>query len=979
MRRSRAVAAFLLAVGLLTFASLANAQTSSAIAGTVRDSSGGVLPGVTIEVSSPALIEKVRSATSDEQGQFRIVGLVPGIYSVTFSLAGFNTLKRDGIDLPNNFTASVNAELRVGGIEETITVSGQSPVVDVQNAAARNQITREALDTVPTNKTLEAFAALTPGVSMQQTIGQDVGGSKGETYVQLRVHGTRTGDNKTLVDGFETNDYSGRVFVPNPASAGEVSIELGNGPGEAPANGVYVNFVPRDGGNRFNGSLFGTYTGPGFQSEPKLNDDLTSRGLSRSDLGKVLRIWDVNGSLGGPIARDRLWFHHATRSWGSANSVVGAYYNATPTAWTYVADLTRPANDDFNNVVTSNRFTLQATEKNKFNVTYDWEYRCDCHRSVSLTLAPEATGRREYYPKILGVTWSAPATNRLLFSAGTASNWLGYGPFPQDETPLDTISVVEQSNSRRYRSVGVNATAASAGYGEKYNFIQNSRFSMSYVTGTHNLKTGVQLRQGYKRYVNEGAPIEYAFRQGAPVQLTMVTYPLTFRANMRAQMGLYAQDQWTLSRMTVNVGLRFDYQNSYVPEQHLPAGPFIGERNFDEVTCVPCWKDWSPRGSVIYDVFGNGKTAVKASLGRYVGEEILNTADASNPLAASNSSTNRGWTDRDGDFFPDCDLTNPLVNGECQQFSNQNFGRTVVTTRYDPDTLLDNRPSSWAGSLVFQHEVRPGAALTVGYYRTSWSNFRVATGQDNLNVEPTDYSHYCVTLPVDSRLPDGGGNQVCGLYNLNQNRFGNTSNILVRDVSNFGEQLEIYDGFDVTFNARFGLGAFVQGGLSTGRTLTDECFVVDSPQQLSFCRVDPPLWQPQIKFSGSYPLPWWELQLSGVFQALPGIPVTASYVATNAEVRPTLGRDLSGGQSTVTINNVIQPGTLFEDRLYQTDLRIIRNFRFGGKRVQLMFDAYNVFNNAAILSINTRYGDQWRRPTNILDARILKFGAQFNF
>jgi hypothetical protein len=179
MRRSRAVAAFLLGVGLLTFASLANAQTSSAVAGTVRDSSGGVLPGVTIEVSSPALIEKVRSATSDEQGQFRIVGLVPGIYSVTFSLAGFNTLKRDGIDLPNNFTASVNAELRVGGIEETITVSGQSPVVDVQNAAARNQITREALDTVPTNKTLEAFAALTPGVSMQQTIGQDFGGSKG--------------------------------------------------------------------------------------------------------------------------------------------------------------------------------------------------------------------------------------------------------------------------------------------------------------------------------------------------------------------------------------------------------------------------------------------------------------------------------------------------------------------------------------------------------------------------------------------------------------------------------------------------------------------------------------------------------------------------------------------------------------------------------------------------------------------------------
>ena len=976
MRRSCVAASFLVGIGILTLATTAFAQASSAIAGIVRDPSGAVLPGVTVEVSSPALIERTRSAVSDEQGQYRIVGLVPGLYSVTFTLPGFSAFKRDGIDLPNNFTANVNAELRVGGIEETITVSGQSPVVDVQNAAARNQITREALDTIPTNKTLEAFAALTPGVSMAQTIGQDVGGSKGETYVQLRIHGTRTGDNKTLVDGFETNDYSGRVFVPNPASAGEVSIELGNGPGEAPANGVYVNYVPRDGGNQYHGSVFGTYTGPGFQSKPNLTDDLVSRGLSQSDLGKVLRIWDANGSIGGPIVRDRLWFHHATRSWGSANAVVGAYYNLTPTAWTYAPDTSRPANDDFNNVVTSNRFTLQATQTNKFNVSYDWEYRCDCHRSVSSTLAPEASGRREYYPKILGVTWSRTATSRLLFMAGTASNWLGYGPFPQDETPLDTISVVEASNSLRYRSVGVNSTAASAGYGEKYNFIQNSRFSMSYVTGAHNFKTGLQLRQGYKEYTSEGAPIEYQFRNGSPTQLTMVAYPLTYRANMRAQMGIYAQDQWTLSRLTVNAGLRFDYQNSYVPAQHLPAGPYIGERNFDPVTCVPCWKDWSPRGSVVFDVFGNGKTAVKASLGRYVAEEILNTADASNPLAASNPSTNRGWTDSDGDFIPDCDLTNPLINGECQQFSNQNFGKTIVTTRYDPDTLLHNRPASWAGSLVFQHEVRSGMALSLGYYRTSWANFRVT---DNLNLESTDYSHYCVTLPADQRLPDGGGDQVCGLYNINQNKFGNTSDILMRSASTFGEQLEIYDGFDATLSARFGVGAFVQGGVSTGRTLTDECYVVDSPQQLSFCRVDPPLWQPQVKFSGSYPLPWWALQLSGVFQSLPGIPISASYVATNAEVKPTLGRDLSGGTTTVTINNVIQPGTVFEGRLYQTDLRVIRNFQFGRIRLQGMFDAYNMFNNAAILSINTRYGPQYRRPTNILDARILKFGAQLNF
>ncbi len=976
-RRQRLVSGLVALICPLLLTPKAFAQASSGIVGVVRDASGAVLPGVTVEAASPALIEKLRTAVSDGQGQFRIVGLVPGVYSVTFALPGFNQFKRDGIELPNNFTATVNAELRVGGVEETITVSGQSPVVDVSNSAARNQITREALDTIPTNKTLEAFAALTPGVTMA-AIGQDVGGSKGETYVQLRIHGTRTGDNKTLVDGFETNDYSGRVFVPNPASAGEISIELGNGPGESPANGVYVNYVPRDGGNLFHGTLFGTYTGSGFQSKPKLSDDLIARGLSQSDLGKVLRIWDANGSLGGPLVRDRLWFHSATRSWGSANAVVGAYYNLTPTAWTYAPDLSRPANDDFNNVVTTNRLTLQATDKHKINVSYDWENRCDCHRTVSSTLAPEASGRREYYPKVLGVTWNYPATNRILFSAGTASNWLGYGPFPQPETPLDTISVVEQSTSLRYRSVGINPTAASAGYGEKYNFIQNSRFSTSYVTGTHNFRTGLQLRQGYKRYTSEGAAIEYAFRNQSPVQLSLVAYPLTYQANMRAQMGVYAQDQWTLSRLTFNLGLRYDYQSSYIPEQHLPAGPYIGERNFAEVNCVPCWKDWSPRGSAIFDVFGNGKTAIKVSAGRYVTENMLVTADANNPLVTSNPTTNRAWADTNLNFVPDCDLTNPLANGECREFSNANFGKTVITNRYADDVLLDNRAASWASSIVFQHEVRSGMALNVAYYRTSWSNFTIPSPFDNLNVSPSDFSPYCITLPTDPQLPGGGGNQLCGLYNLNQNKFGDTSNVLVTSASNYGDQKEIYDGFDVTLNARFGPGAFVQGGLSTGRTMTDECFVVDSPQQLSFCRVEPP-FQPQVKFSGSYPLPWWNLQLSGVFQSLPGIPISASFVATNAQVMPTLGRPLSGGQTTVTINNVIQPQTMFEDRVNQTDIRVIRNFRFGNARLQAMFDVYNAFNNAGILVINTRYGTSWRRPTNILDARILKFGAQVNF
>ena len=954
----------------------ASAQTgASGIAGVVKDSSGLVLPGVTVEASSPALIEKVRSVTTDGEGQYKIIDLRPGVYSVTFSLAGFSVFKRENVELVANFTAAINAEMKVGALEETITVSGTSPVVDVQNVATRNLISREALDTVPTNKTLEAFAALTPGVRMASGIGQDVGGSKGETYVQLQIHGSRTGDAKTLLDGFETNEWSGRVFVPNPTSASEVSVDLGNGTGQSPANGVYVNFVPRDGGNTFRGTFFATGSGKNMQSEPNLTDDLIARGLKRADLGGTLHIWDVNGSLGGPVLQDKLWFHHATRSWGSANSVVGAYFNLTPQAWTYTADTSRPANDNFKNWITSERITWQVNSKHKINISYDQEYRCDCHRSVSATLAPEASAIRTYHPKVLAVTWSYPMTNRLLFSGGTATNSMNYRPDPQPETPLETIGVVDTGlGNLRYRAVGPD-TGGAGGYGPKDNLIQNSRFSMSYVTGSHNFQTGMQMRNGVKKFGEEGAAIDYQFRNGSPTQLTLYAYPLLFHETMKALLGVYAQDQWTFRRMTLTGGLRFDYENAFNPSQHLDAGPYIGTRDFDKVECVPCWKDLSPRMSAAYDVFGTGKTAVKFSLGRYTTEEMLVTAHNNNPLLLSNSSTTRSWGDTNGNFFPDCDLRNPALNGECGPYNNGNFGKTIITNNYDPEILNGYRPYNWATSLVVQHELLPGVAANVGYYRTSWNNF---TATDNQLQTPADYDQYCITLPQDSRLPGGGGNTICGLYNVKPEKFSATGNNLITKASNFGKQTDIYDGFDVTIAARL-KGTFVQGGMNTGHTVTDNCDIqIDSPQKLA-CHVEPPLWRPEFKFSGSHRLPY-GVQLSGVYQSIPGIPIAANYVATAAEIRQTLGRAPSGNVSTVTITNVIPPQTVFENnRLQQIDIRFIRNFQIGRTRIQGMFDIYNAFNAAAILQEITTYGQTWQKPTAILDARIFKVGMQMNF
>jgi hypothetical protein len=281
-----------------------------------------------------------------------------------------------------------------------------------------------------------------------------------------------------------------------------------------------------------------------------------------------------------------------------------------------------------------------------------------------------------------------------------------------------------------------------------------------------------------------------------------------------------------------------------------------------------------------------------------------------------------------------------------------------------------------------QQELRPGVALNLAYYRTWYGNFTVT---DNRATTAADYDEYCITEPVDPRLPGGGGSRICGLYDISPTKFGLVNNEVV-DASSFGERKQVYDGIEVAVNARFNRGAILSGGVSTGKTVTNECYVVDTPEQLRFCEVTLP-WrgQTQVKLSGAYPLPWWGLQVSAVLQNLPGAPISASYVASNAEVAPSLGRNLGQcrGAATcngqVTIANLFEPNTMFEDRLNQFDLRFIKRIPWGRASMMGTFDIYNLFNASTVTDITTRYGSSWLVPLRILPGRLFKFGAQVEF
>jgi hypothetical protein len=425
----------------------------------------------------------------------------------------------------------------------------------------------------------------------------------------------------------------------------------------------------------------------------------------------------------------------------------------------------------------------------------------------------------------------------------------------------------------------------------------------------------------------------------------------------------------------VNAGLRYDYLNGYLPEQYSPPIQFFPVERRYARTDVINQKDFGPRVGLTYDLFGTAKTAVKFSTGKFFEMEAITRLQAVNPLAAAaSSSATRAWTDANRNFVPDCNLSSPVANGECGPNDNANFGQAVVPIRYAPGTVdgWNTRGFNWEMSAGIDHEVRPGLAVSASYHRRWFSNLLLT---DNLLVSPTDFDQFCITAPADARLPGAGGQQVCGLYDISQAKFGFNDSV-VTNAHNFGNKQEVFDGIDLNVNLRLQGSIVVQGGTSTGRVRTNSCFVVDTPQELYLCDVRPPMLT-QVKLSAVYPLPWWGIDASATFQSIPGPEILGNYSAPASAVTG-LGRALSGGRRTVAVN-IVQPGTLYGDRLNQIDFRLTKAFKVNSVRIEPQIDLYNMFNANPVLAYNSTFGPAWQNPALILKGRLVKFGAQVKF
>ncbi len=969
-------------------------QDTGTIAGAVKDTSGAVMPGVTVEAASPALIEKVRTVVTDNQGQYRIVNLRPGTYTVTVTLAGFSTLRREGLDLTAGFTATVNAELKVGTLEETVTVSGVAPVVDTQNIHQQTTIARSTLDAIPTTRRLAQLNTLVPGATSDSTTFHDVGGV-GSDRGQFAVRGGRSGDMTYNFAGLDSKIAAGGNFIYNIHTIQEVVVETTPGSAESTTGGVQLNIVPRDGGNTFSGTLSTEHTGPALQSS-NLTDELRARGLTATPA--VKKLYDVGGGFGGPIRRDRLWFFGAERWLARSQYQAGNYYNQRQGTLFYKPDLNRRGFTSDYYKDTSLRLTWQAASKHKFVISHDQHQSCQCSfnllESVNPVAAPEAVGEHHYDPLFLSlVTWTYPATNRLLIEAAASANRYFRNSKREPGVGLDDIAVTDTGLNLIYGSRATSLSTAGS-YGTFQDWRDHQRFAVSYITGSHSFKTGLDLNEfttGRPEYLNPNQINQarsYTFRNQLPVSVTIWATPFGF-LDHSTETSAYVQDQWTLKRLTLNLGVRYSDYNATIPAYHIAAGPWVPARDFPAVEHSPHWRDLNPRVGFAYDLSGTATTALKVSLGRY---SQRNSGGSTNiPANNQAASTTRNWNDVNGNFVPDCDLRSSAVNGECGAWSELSFGQIRAgNLRYADDALrgFNLEPYNWQAAVSVQHQLRPGTALNVGYYRTWYGGF-LAT--DNQSVTPANYDPYCITAPTDGRLPNSG-QQVCGLYDLSPAFFGQTSN-MVTQASHYGNQSEVATGFDVTMSTRFGRGGQFQGGVSTGRTTTDNCFVVDSPQQArdGFCHVTRP-WgaAAQVKFSVVYQLPW-DLQTGAVYQNLAGFPKVATYVATSNEIKPSLGRNLAAcpSQTTATCNSnaaafdLFPLNSFYEDRIQQLDLRATRIFRLGKTRLRGNFDAYNVFNGSSILNEQTRYslpnGGAWANAIQVMGGRVFKFSAQLEF
>ena len=985
--------------------------------------------GVTVEAASPALIEGSRTVTTDGQGRYAIFDVRPGTYTVTFSMQGFSQVKQQ-VEVPSNVTVPADAIMQVGAVGQTVEVQAQVATVDVENVAHPEVLSRSQMDSLPTARNMQSIGSYVPGVHLN---APDVGGTQQIEQTYMSAHGEPAARDIYLLDGMRINTMQNdgliQIYVDNELLQ-ESTYQTSNVTAEVQGGGVYTNLVPKDGGNDFHGALYAGYTPSQF-----VGNDITQALVARGVTGQsaVNRIEDFDGSIGGPIMKDKLWFLLGGRKQLTFIQAANSFYlNGQPgieRSYIYTGDL---------------RLTYQLNSKNKFSAMWirDWKTKendvvTDAGGYTDINPAVSTLERMPKMYYILQGRWTGTLTPKLILQSGFSLTKLDYNINNHSEnnytpfTPGWYANATELDSARLTRSVagGVNTFA-------KYDrYVWNA--TGAYITGSHQFKFGVSDDWGIDQLDNLATgDAYYNYLNGIPTSITAYNTPTYQNFHLAADLAIYGVDTWHFKRLALTGGLRWEYLDNYIAPQTAPAGRFVGPRSFPQIDCstvkgLSCFKDWSPRVGAIYDVFGNHKTAVKAGVGKYNSPIVTSNLNAFNPMYTS--SVTVPWVNAPTTAC-ETDGKTPGCIPSGSGFGDQNIGPNpnprfglLNNITMDPNF---HREYQWEYSVAVQQEIRQGLTLNVGWYRTSDYQQPLVI---NYAVPQSAYTPVQITNPLNG--------SPLTVYNLQPAYFGLTPQLFETNAPQ-SLRRNVYNGIETSVSGRLPHGAFIFAGWTVENQTDVACDVttnpsgtaLNDPNSLRYCDQTGSLfqslgaingvpWRNEFKLQGNVPV-LFGFEVNGsiysdpVFSTNYATPIAASavtaplpmtvfagqqdgYKTVNWTITPTtkypldcscptpgavVDPGLKQGSATLQL---IPPGSRLTPRLTQFDMGVRRVFRIH-ERFTLVpeLQVFNILNASTVLIESQSLGSTIKpyvagapggTPSSILNPRMFRLNLQFRF
>ena len=940
-------------VALLAGSAIAAAQSStlaSGIEGRVTDDTGGALPGVSVTIRSPALQVPQLETVADEGGRYRFARLPGGTYAVTFQLAGFKSVTRDALRLDANFVATIDTRLSIGQLEETVTVTGGSPVVDVRSTTVVSNIKAETIDLLPTSRSYEDIGKLAPGIRVEGI--PDVGGNKtGGGRGTLVNYGSNNGGSTLMLDGVNTDGTAG--YFDMGAVEEMIVRAAGNDP-EIPTPGMAFQAIVKSGSNTFKGDGLYAWQGRSLQSD-NVDDQLRAKGVRGGN--PMDGYYDANFGLGGRVVRDKLWFFGSARIKEYRQEIVG-FSGAPGTDQIYfTADDEGGLQNDRESNLTG-KMTAQPGRNHRLSWMHHYDYKKTDNRGASAFRPHEAAGDYELPNHIYRGEWLYTISNRSIVNASVGRSYWNSRAVPYTDNPPAFDIVTQRWSGAYVNSVGADSTPAGS-LSSRWQYDANySYFLPKWLGGTHEFKVGTYFAKDIYNKFQElrgegtggvGHDYRLDFSNGTPFEVLLYNSPFVSKNTVNYQSG-FARDNWRIGeRLTLSLGLRVERYAAYLPEQSKPAGPFSEAADYPR-TDLYDWASWAPRVGLSYPLTADNRTVVKATYGRF---NFALRASDSRTIRNFNkndySATRYRWVDANGN----------------RNFDYPNELGTFVATEGGSSTVFNpnvEQPKVDEATVHVEREISSGFSARVGYvYKRESNLFQLVNTARPYEVYNRPIASVDPGPDGVARTTDDGA--AITYFDYDPAFAGRAfERFTYLNVPGYTDR---FHNFEVSLDKRLSNRWQMRGSYLATRKNMWIAGVPQTPNEEFFPKNE--TWDTTFRLSGSYEAPF-GIQTAAVYEYQSGTPLA----------RDVLFRGLPQ-LSTIALR--MEPlGAQRLPAVKLLNLRAAKRLRlFTAHTMTLQFDLYNALNTNDETTLSVRSGPTYGRITGIIPPRVGRLGVTYSF